>query len=341
MFKALGQNPRGEDLLKIRSSENYREGAFENLEPTRVMTEEGSMMKALLNFLNKPANVSPKNPVPHVRTDLSGMLPEATVVWFGHSSYFIHLGGKNILVDPVFSGHASPFSFAVKNFAGSNAYAAGDMPLIDLLIITHDHYDHFDYQTLMALKPRVFNICTTLGVGSHLRYWGFDPRIIRELDWWEHYEPFSGMEVTCTPARHFSGRTLQRAQTLWGAFVLEVAGTRLFLGGDSGYGSHFKEIGKKGPFDLVILETGQYNTQWPQIHMMPEESVIAAVDLGAQCLLPVHWAKFALAFHAWNDPIKRVVSAAARVGMSVATPMIGEPFIIGGACPDRHWWEEV
>lgn len=341
MFKVYGRNPRREDLAKIKLSPNYKGDHFGNRQPTRVMAEESSFFKALINFLNKPKNVSPSAALPSVRTDLSSPVSGASLVWFGHSSYLIRVAGRNILVDPVFSGHASPFSFAVKTFAGSNEYQAADMPLIDLLILTHDHYDHMDYETLIKLMPRIFHICTPLGVGSHLRYWGFDKEKITELDWFQNTQPYPELKITCTPGRHFSGRGLKRAKTLWGSFVIEAEGKKIFAGGDSGYADHFREIGEKyGPFDLAVLEAGQYNTTWPEIHMMPEECVKAALDLQAASLMPVHWAKFALAFHAWNEPIERVSSAAAKTSLRLCTPMIGEVLPIGSACETMAWWRQ-
>lgn len=340
MFKALGKNPSGKELEKVKQSPNFRNGSFQNLSPTQVMSEDTSFFKAFVNFINKPADNLPPSPLPSVITDLRKFKPEhPSVIWFGHSSYLIKTGNKNILVDPVFSGNASPFSFAVKNFEGSNVYRADDMPEIDILIITHDHYDHLDYKTIIALHPKIKKVCTSLGVASHLVYWGLDEKIITEFDWWDSREIAEGLMLTATPARHFSGRMFTRGKTLWSSFVLQSAEYKIFIGGDGGYDMHFKEIGDKyGPFDLAILETGQYNTYWPQIHMMPEESAQAAVDLKAKVHLPVHWAKFSLALHAWNEPVKRLLKAAEMLNVKVTTPMIGEPVIIGESYPSPQWW---
>lgn len=193
------------------------------------------------------------------------------MVWAFIVSHFCR-NGKHILVDPVFGGHASPFTFMVKAFKGSDIYVPSDFNQVDILILTHDHYDHLDYKCLIQLKNKVRKVVCSLGVASHLVYWGYDKELITELDWWESTS-ISGITLTATPARHFSGRLARRAQTLWSSFVLQTKNHQLFLGGDSGYGDHFNEIGKRfGGFDIALLECGQYNTKWPMIHMMPEEN---------------------------------------------------------------------
>lgn len=341
MLKIFGKNPSGKELEKVKRSANYKNGAFQNLSKTRVMAEDTSFFKAFAKFINKPKDNVPPGRLPSVRTDLSHPDPEKNLVtWFGHSSYLIQIRGKNILIDPVFSGNASPFTFAVKSFAGSDVYNADDMPIIDLLILTHDHYDHLDYKTIIRLKQKTRLICTSLGVASHLIYWGYEETRIIEFDWWDKNEILPGIELTATPARHFSGRLFARGKTLWSSFVLKTASHTLFIGGDGGYDAHFKLIGDKyGPFDLALLEAGQYNTSWPEIHMMPEETVQAAIDLKAKVLLPVHWAKFSLALHNWNEPVRRLLQAAKLSGLKVTTPMIGEPVIIDEYYPDKDWWD--
>ncbi len=341
MLKIFGKNPSGKELEKVTKSANYRNGAFQNLSETRVMAEDSSFFKAFAKFINKPKDNAPPGRIPSVKTDLKETLPEKTfVTWFGHSSYLIQANGKNILVDPVFSGNASPFTFAVKSFEGSDIYSADDMPLIDVLILTHDHYDHLDYKTVVQLKDKTRMVCTSLGVASHLIYWGFEESRIIEFDWWDKYEILPGIELIATPARHFSGRSFTRGKTLWSSFVLKTPRYTLFIGGDGGYDSHFKLIGEKyGPFDLAILETGQYNTTWPQIHMMPEETVQAAIDLNAKVILPVHWGKFSLALHGWNEPVKRLLKTANELKKAVTTPMIGEPVILDEKFPDKPWWD--
>ena len=305
------------------------------------MAEDSSFWKTLKSYFNKPKDTRPPVPLPFVKTDLHHLGNEgAMIVWFGHSSYLIRINGINILVDPVFSNHAAPFSFMIKAYPGADTYTVQDMPVIDLLIQTHDHYDHLDYISISALQPKIKKIVTSLGTGSHFEYWGYDPGIITELDWWEATTPIPGIELTAVPGRHFSGRGLARGKTLWAGFVVKTAEHAIYAGGDSGYDTHFKEIGSKyGPFDIALLECGQYNAHWPHIHMMPEETAQAAVDLGAKRLLPVHWAKFTLALHSWNDPIKRVVKKAAELHLPITTPKIGEPVVLDKFYPESHWWE--
>ena len=248
---------------------------------------------------------------------------------------------KKILVDPVFSGNASPVKFTTRSFKGSDIYTTDDMPVIDYLFLTHDHYDHLDHQTISRLRPKIKKIVTGLGVGDHLERWGYDSNIIFEKDWNETFELEEGFVVSTTPGRHFSGR-MKKNTSLWMSFVLTTPRKKIFIGGDSGYDTHFAEIGKKyGPFDLVILENGQYNKYWKYIHMMPEEVIQAAEDLKAKRLLPVHWAKFSLSLHPWDEPIKRVYAEAKRKGMNLVHPLIGAALELDGQAESTRWWEEI
>ncbi len=336
----FGRDPAGDRLKRIKGSPNYRDGQFQNLTPTAVMREDASYRMMLTDYLNKPKDNVPPAPLPSVKTDLLA-LPDSipSLVWFGHSSYLIQSKGVTVLVDPVFSGYASPVSFFGKAFPGTDVYRAADMPPIDLLILSHDHYDHLDYKTMVELAPRVKKFYTALGVGAHLERWGVPADRIVEFDWWETQRLADDIQLTAAPARHFSGRSLTRGRTLWTAFVLNLHGYTLFLGGDSGYGAHFADIGQKyGPFDLVVLECGQYGNDWPSIHMFPEEVARAAVDLRAKTLLPVHWGKFSLAYHPWNEPIRRLVRSAADQKLELTTPRIGEPVVVGQAYPKTVWW---
>jgi L-ascorbate metabolism protein UlaG (beta-lactamase superfamily) len=325
---------------RIKQSEHFRDGMFQNLSFTPMKPDDVTYYRMLKETFQRPANVRPPAPLQTVKTNLKTLYSEQPViVWFGHSSYLLHVKGFNILVDPVFSGSASPVSFMIKAFPGADAYTPADMPPIDLMIITHNHYDHLDKKTLAQLRPHTKIIYTALGVGRDLHSCLEKNGNIVEMDWWETQEVTKDVVLTATPARHFSGRGLKRGGSLWASFVLEIAGYKFFIGGDSGYDTHFKAIGDKyGPFDLVILECGQYNDNWPFIHMKPEETVQAAIDLKGKVLLPVHWAKFALANHPWNDSAKRVTASALQRGLPVTTPRIGEPVPVGGPYPQDHWW---
>lgn len=340
LLKTFGSNPSGEYRERIVASVNYREDVFHNLSPTQPLIKGTSYAKLTWRFLNKPKNTAPPVLLPSLKSKLQSVaMHGAVIVWFGHSSYFIHINGKNILVDPVFSGYASPFSFTGKSFKGADVYTTADIPEIDLLILTHDHYDHMDYTTVLKLKMKTKAIATSLGVGSHLRYWGFDPAVITEFDWWESKQFDENIHLSAAPARHFSGRSFTRNKTLWSSFILRSGDCNIYIGGDSGYDSHFKTIGEQsGPFDIAILETGQYGPEWPYIHMMPEEAVQASIDLRAKWMLPVHWGKFALAMHPWDEPIKRVVAKANELNVKVTTPMIGEPVVLDELYPQKQWW---
>jgi L-ascorbate metabolism protein UlaG (beta-lactamase superfamily) len=324
-------------------SPNFRDGVFQNLTATPMMAEGVSTFGALRDFFNKPKSVRPTVPLPFIETELSGVQSDQPrLIWFGHSSYLIELRGINFLIDPVFSGAASPVSFMIKAFEGANTYGVEDMPPLDYLILTHDHYDHLDKKTVLALSANVKKIIVPLGVENHLKSWGIGASKIVSLDWWQQHQLTPHFTITSYPARHFSGRGLKRNGSLWTAYLLQLSGTRIFIGGDSGYGPHFKSIASHaGKIDLAILECGQYNKDWPYIHMLPEDVVQAHIDLGAQALLPVHWGKFALAYHAWNDPIKRVTAKATEMGVQITTPKIGEPVIVGEKYPSVDWWSAI
>lgn len=339
----FGSNPSGARLERILKSPNYHDGTFAYPIETPMIAPDASYPTMMRDFFfKKIPNQEPAAPLPSVKTNLKALTGDAPViVWFGHSSYFIRIGGKNLLVDPVFSNRASPVQFAgTGSYPGTRVYSVADLPPLDAVILTHDHYDHLDYETILQLIPKTAHFHAALGVGAHLERWGVSPEKMTEYDWWESGKIAGTLDLVATPARHFSGRGLTRGKTLWVGFVLRSPTHTLYLGGDSGYGPHFKEIGEKqGPFDLAILEDGQYDLQWPYIHLMPEEVPQAAVDLRAKALLPVHWGKFTLALHSWTDPIERVTKKAGELGLPVATPWIGEQVVLGRPLPQTRWWE--
>lgn len=341
LIKSLGKNPSGKRLERMKQSPNYKNNAFQNLSHTDQLSKDTSYAKIMKDQMNKSKRVEPTKVLPFVKTDLHTInSEEPVIVWFGHSSYLLKINGKTILVDPVFSGNASPFSFMIKAFKGADEYKAEHMPNIDLLLLTHDHYDHLDFKTLKLLRSKIKQIYCPLGVGSHLEHWGFEESRITELDWWETGSFVNDIEITAAPARHYTGRTMVRSKMLWASYVLKTKSHSIYLGGDSGYDAHFKMIGEQyGPFDIALLESGQYNTSWPNIHMMPEETVQASIDLKANILFPMHWGKFALAMHDWDEPIKRVLKNANELNVKVTTPMIGEPLTISKYYETKFWWE--
>ncbi|HYW95077.1 MAG TPA: MBL fold metallo-hydrolase, partial [Bacteroidales bacterium] len=241
----FGQTPKGNRLERLKKSENYVNGEFNNLHKTPVFTPEENRFRVMMDFMfRKKDRLTPEYALPAVKTDINALdRDDDTLVWFGHSSYFMQLKGITFLVDPVFSDFASPFSFANKAFKGTNVYSYEDFPSIDFLIITHDHWDHLDYETIMNFKAKIQHVVCGLGVGQHFEYWGFDPSVITELDWYEGMTPAPGWRLTATPARHFSGRGLKRNKTLWVSYALQSPGYNLFLGGDGGYDTHFSDIG--------------------------------------------------------------------------------------------------
>ncbi len=337
----FGALPTGARLERIQQSPNYRDGKFQNQHHTPQLTEGASYYGVMTEFLfGGDKRSRPSKQLPSKKINLLTLDPtENVLVWFGHSSYFLQIDGKRFLVDPVFSGAASPISFSNKSYAGADVYTVDDMPNIDYFFITHDHYDHLDYETILELKPKVGKVITGLGTGAHLERWGYSPSSIIENDWNETVQLDSGFVVHTLPARHFSGRGLTAQQSLWVSFVLQTPTQKIYIGGDSGYDTHFAEIGAKyGPIDWAILECGQYDKAWKYIHMMPEEILQAGTDLGAKRILPVHWGKFSMANHAWDESILRATTAAAGTAIPLVTPLIGEAVDLGGSGEFVGWW---
>jgi L-ascorbate metabolism protein UlaG (beta-lactamase superfamily) len=340
----FGKLPSGESLERIKKSPNYKDGEFKNLSFTPPITEGVSYYTVMKDFFfNKSKRGKPASILPSKKTDLLNLPADKNImVWFGHSSYFLQIDGKKILVDPVFSGAASPIKFTTRSFKGSDVYTTDDFPAIDYLFISHDHWDHLDYETIIKLKPKVKKVITALGVAIHLEHWGYDKKMIIEKDWNEEVILDEGFIVNTTPARHFSGRTFKRNQSLWTSFVLKTPTMKIFLGGDSGYDTHFADIGNRyGPFDLAILECGQYNQYWKYIHMMPEETVQAGIDLKAKKIIPVHWAKFSLSLHAWDEPIIRFTNESKRKNIAILHPMIGEKINLNDTNTFTNWWQNI
>ncbi len=340
----FGQLPLEQELGKIKSSPNFRDGKFQNISFTPDLKEGVSYVEVMRKFFfGKSKRSKPVAALPSIKTDLKNLPANKNVlVWFGHSSYFIQVNGKKILVDPVFSGHASPVKFTTKSFMGTDVYSAEDMPVIDYLFISHDHWDHLDFETILKLRSKIKKIITGLGVAAHLQRWGFDKNLIIEENWNQEILLDPGFKVNTTSGRHFSGRTFKRNRSLWMSFVLTTPTIKIFLGGDSGYDTHFKSIGEEfGPFDIAILECGQYNEFWHHIHMMPEEVVHAAKDLKANKLMPIHWAKFSLALHSWDEPIIRVTEECNKRSVPVITPMIGEEVDLNKEMVFKQWWRNI
>ena len=341
----FGRTPTGKRLERIRQSPHYYKGRFWAINPIEKAVET-SQFQATMRFLfgGTPERLAPEEPVLSRKTDLRKLDPrQDVVVWMGHSTFYMQLGGSRILIDPVFSGWASPLPFINKAFAGSNVYTAEDIPEIDLLLISHDHWDHLDYPTLMALKPKIKRIVMPLGVGEHFEYWGFDMDTVTEEDWNTAVKITEQLTVHILPAQHFTGRFLNQNQSEACAFAFITPQHKVFYSGDGGYAKEFKEFGNTfGGFDLAILENGQYNRDWPKIHMNPKETAQAGADLKAKTVLPCHGGKFALARHPWDEPFIRLTAESKDKPYKLLTPRIGEPVAIGTeAKATGHWWEEM
>lgn len=340
----FGKTPDGARLEKIKKSANYRDGQFHNIQHTPEITEGYSYYEVIKEFLfEKNARRSPLDSIPSIKTDLLHLpINQDILVWFGHSSYFIQLDGKRILVDPVFSGNASPIPGTNTSFKGTDRYTVADLPPIDYLFISHDHYDHLDHETYVALRTKVKKVFCGLGVGSHLARWAYTEAQIVEKDWNEKVQLADGFSVHTTTARHFSGRGFSRNNTLWMSYVLQSPTFKIFIGGDGGYGTHYKEIGNTfGPIDLAILDNGQYDIKWKYIHHLPNETLKAALDLKAKRLFPVHSSKFVMANHAWDEPLVKVSALNKKlpVPFPLVTPIIGElVHLKNNEQVFKEWW---
>lgn len=339
----FGKFPSGQRLERIKNSPNYKDGGFQNLSETPQLTGDISFPELMFKFLfSKTPDKTPERAFNFTKTSLHNIpRNEDVYIWMGHSSYYLQIEGKKILIDPVLSGFASPFSFTTKAFKGADIYKPEDIPEIDYLIITHDHWDHLDYGTIKAIKPKIKHIVTGLGTGAHLEHWDFKSEKITELDWNENVTFSDNFRFTALPARHFSGRTFKRNQAIWASFMVEAPQSKIYIGGDSGYDTHFSKIGDKfGAIDLAILENGQYGENWKFIHMMPEEVLEAGKALKAKQIAPVHNSKFSLSHHAWNEPMKRIVKANATEKLLLLMPKIGEKTYWRETKVYPQWWED-
>jgi L-ascorbate metabolism protein UlaG (beta-lactamase superfamily) len=341
----FGKLPSGERLERIKKSPNYQNGFFQNLSVTPDLTEGVGYGTVMWDFLfGKKERQIPTETLPSVKTDLLNLPQDSDVlVWFGHSSYFMQVDGKKILMDPVFSGAATPMPVGGKAFAGADIYTVDDIPEIDILFISHDHWDHLDYKTIIKLKPKIKMVVCGLGMGAHFEHWGFDSKIIIEKDWNEHMTLGNGFSVEVLPARHFAGRGISRNKALWVSFAFKTPSLNLYLGGDSGYDRHFAEIGEKfGPFDLAILDNGQYDASWKYAHLMPNEILTAAKDLKAKRILPVHSSKFVLGNHPWDEPLEKIIANNISENLNIITPMIGAQVNLKDSTQQfTLWWRKV
>lgn len=341
----FGQSSSGERLERIKNSPNYKDGKFHNQTPTPTFAEGYSFWGEIKKQITqKRPGRYPVDTIPFIKSDLLHIpLEEDVLVWFGHSSYFIQVNGVKFLIDPVLSGKISPVSGSDKSFKGANEYAVSDLPPIDYLIISHDHYDHLDYETVKDLQKKTSYVICGLGVGAHFEYWGYKKEQLYELDWWDSLTIKNNNVVYALPARHKSGRTLKQNATLWASYLIKKGDKKIYFSGDSGYDLHFKQIGDKfGSVDLALLENGQYDSAWHYVHMLPEETIQAALDLNARRLIPIHNSKFVLANHTWDDPVKKVAALSKTKNVRLLTPRIGEVFHLNDSTQAfAEWWEDI
>jgi len=343
----FGQQPENKDLERIRLSPNYKKERFR----TRVKIKNDMSLSKLPTLVkqnnNRKVDKRPKGKLPIVKTFEQNLkelsIEDCRITWLGHSAIYLEMNGLKILIDPQLGKAASPLPFTVKRFTKEVPISAEELGPIDLVLLSHDHYDHLDYKTVLKIKNKVKRWIMPLGVGSHLRKWGIDKSIISEHDWWEKIE-FEGIEFTCTPNKHFSGRkTNDRNKTLWSSWAIKSSYHNIFFSSDSGYWNGFKDIGEKcGPFDFCMVECGQYNHLWRENHMFPEESLQAFIELKGKYMLPIHWGAFSLAPHDWRDPIERLLASASERNIeNITTPFIGESIKLNKEYPKRYWWRDV
>ncbi len=345
-YPSFGGKPTGKRLEQMLSSPNNVEGKFTNIYPVKKDYGWEFSKKMIKKQLKGNPNRKPSNPLPFIKWSKEEVesIPDSatTAIWYGHSAFYLKMNGKNILLDPMFGDYPSPIPYTLnKRFNDTIPIAISDLPTIDIIILSHDHYDHLDYNSILKLKDKTKQFIVPLGVGAHLEKWGVDKTKITELYWYENIK-VDDITVICTPAQHFSGRGLtDKFRTLWSSWVIDGK-HKIFFSGDSGYFDEFKKIGEKyGPFDACMMECGQYDELWDDIHMFPEQTAQAHIDLKGNMLIPIHWGGFTLTTHDWNDPIKRLSKICKQKNINLATPIIGEKITIGKKQEFSSWWETL
>lgn len=325
-------------------SANFNGKIFLNPVRTDVMNN-GAFFRVLREYFQKHPHTDPVQAFRQFKTvlPLLNTLPDNCVraTWLGHSSTLIEIDGKRFLTDPLWYERASPFRHVGPKRFFPNPIEIKDLPKIDYILLSHDHYDHLDKKAILFLAGKKIPVITMLGVGQRLIDWGVPKKQVTSLDWWENISLSDNFTVTAAPARHFSGRCLNdRFKTLWGSFAIRGPKYNVYFGGDSGYYKGFAEIGERlGPFDLTMLEIGAYNKEWKVIHMEPEAAIQAHIDLRGGLLLPIHWGTFNLAFHSWKEPVERLIKEAERKKIPLLLPQPGQTLSIHQGAYNSKWWE--
>jgi L-ascorbate metabolism protein UlaG (beta-lactamase superfamily) len=336
---AVGGRPRGARLERMRQSPHFRDGAFHNADDTIVSTPSGGAMREML--LGKEPR-KPARDVPLVAAPGFGAVDGLRVSWLGHATALVGVERKRFLFDPVWSERVSPSALVGPRRLHPVPWAIEDLPELDAVVISHDHYDHLDMVTVRRLAARQpsLTFVVPLGVGAHLERWRVPKANIVELDWDERTS-FDGVDVVATAARHFSGRLRPGGNgTLWASWVISGRERRVFYTGDSGYFDGYRRIGDEyGPFDVTLVQVGAYAPYWPDIHMTPEEGVATHRAVRGELLIPVHWCTFNLAMHSWSEPVERLLAAAD--GLKVAVPKPGQALDVDEAPPPDGWWRRV
>lgn len=347
MSKQFGAKVTAVEKEAYQRSPQWDGKKFNNLEETIMKVPFKAIPKMMFNQLFGRGKLQPKLPIQHVPFDKEAFLKEseeAKFIWFGHSAILCRVNGKTIFIDPMLGPDAAPIApFKIKRFNTVSLELIDELPPIDLLIMSHDHYDHLDLKSIQKLAPNVEAFYTALGVARHLKSWGIDESKITEFDWWESRD-YNEINITFTPTRHFSARGMRdRFHGLWGGWSLQNASEHIWFSGDGGYGEHFKEIGSRmDPFDMAFMECGQYNKLWRPIHLFPDESIIAAKEAGAKMIMPVHWGSFTLSDHQWTEPVEQFVETAVKESQPYFVPKIGEMFTIKSAKTMKNrWWEDL
>ncbi len=344
-FKHFGGKITPQDLARYQESENWRDGKFQNLEPTDMDMGFRDIPKVLYRQVAARDGKKPQRPLPvpsFAETHFNSSEEKAQFIWYGHSVVFARVNCLNILIDPMLGPDTTPIApFRTKRFSENTLDLIDGFPPIDLLLMTHDHYDHLDYASIRKLAPKTKRFFVALGVKRHLVRWGVAPELVTEFDWWDAKE-LEQIEITFTPTRHFSGRgPRDRMKGLWGGWVFKTEQESIWFSGDGGYGKHFTEIGKRlGPFDFAFMECGQYNDLWRSIHLFPDECIRAAMDAGVEKAVPVHWGGFPLSFqHTWSEPVEEFIRGAEGQGLLYSTPPLGKVFT-AGAKELTPWWRD-
>lgn len=326
-----------------QKDEKMAKTKYENLEETEMMT--GFRFQTLKEFIYKK-DKEPEQVFEFEKfnKDYYETINDSSlsITWFGHSSSLLEIEGKLILLDPVFSNNVGPTkAFATKRFHKIAPISVEQLPDIDLILISHDHYDHLDKETIVGLNEKTQKFIVPEGVTQYLLDWGIPGEKVVTLNWWKDHQT-NDLQIVSTPARHFSGRgILDRNTTLWCSYVIKGKEKSVYFSGDSGYSKEFKTIGQKyGPFDLSIMECGQYNEDWRLIHMLPAETVQASIDLQSKLVLPIHWGAFSLAVHSWYEPVEIFAQEAQQKNVNYITPKIGSLTIVNGEVKTEHWWED-